>query len=156
MNYGELRKCGLTDDHSFYLAWCRMKYRCNDTSNEWYGGRGITYDPAWEEFRNFFNDMWSTWVKGLTLDRKDTNGNYYKNNCQWATWREQGQNKRQYKLDVRNTSGRKGVYYSTTRARWLAQVFENGRRRTLYAGTDYETACAVRAEWEVSSGKTLF
>jgi len=72
-----------------------MRRRCNDPKNNRYyayGGRGITYDPRWDQFLNFKADMEATWQLGLTLERKDTNGNYCKENCKWATRAEQMQN----------------------------------------------------------------
>lgn len=73
-----------------------MKGRCTDPkAPNWanYGGRGITFDPAWASFEKFLADMGEA-PTGLTLDRKDNNGNYEKSNCRWATMKEQHRNKR--------------------------------------------------------------
>ena len=83
--------------HPLYNSWYAMKRRCNNTS--WkqykdYGGRGITYAKAWESYESFAIDMFPTWKLGLTLDRMDNNGNYYKENCKWSSNKEQNSNKR--------------------------------------------------------------
>lgn len=83
-------------NHPMYKAWISMKQRCdNPKLPSWdrYGGRGITYDPRWSVFENFLNDMGER-PKGKTLDRKDNDGNYTKDNCRWATAKQQQNNTR--------------------------------------------------------------
>ena len=91
------KKALLPKDHSFYMAWTNMKTRCDNpksTQYKWYGGRGITYCEEWAEFENFYDDMFLNWEAGKTLDRKDNNDNYYKENCEWSTHKEQALNRR--------------------------------------------------------------
>ena len=79
-----------------YGIWQAMRARChNPNNNRWasYGGRGIIICPEWDSFEQFVADMGQA-PEGLTLDRKDVNGNYTPANCRWATWLEQAQNKR--------------------------------------------------------------
>jgi hypothetical protein len=82
-----------------YRSWCHLKERCDNKSfkrfKDW-GGRGITYDPRWNDFINFFNDMGEK-PSGKSIDRINNDGNYCKENCRWATPKEQANNKREYK-----------------------------------------------------------
>lgn len=82
---------------NLYNTWRAMKSRClnpNHISYMDYGGRGITIeDKRWLIFENFFKDMGNR-PKGFTLDRRDNNKGYYKENCRWTTMREQRINRR--------------------------------------------------------------
>lgn len=74
-----------------------MRGRCFNKKNKHfqdYGGRGITVCERWlKSFDNFLADMGSC-PKGLTLERRDVNGNYEPSNCFWASGLEQASNKR--------------------------------------------------------------
>lgn len=79
-----------------YTSWYNMKQRCTDKNNrayKWYGARGITYDPRWENFENFYADM-GRCPPDFTIERKDNNGNYNKENCVWLLKTEQNKNQR--------------------------------------------------------------
>lgn len=83
-----------------YQSWAHMISRCtNPNTNRYsiYGGRGISVDSEWmgkNGFNNFLKDMGERPSKQHSLDRKDNNGNYSKENCKWSTRIEQAQNKR--------------------------------------------------------------
>ena len=93
-----------------YNIWMGMKSRCDCPTNiayGRYGGRGVAYDPAWSNFKNFISDMVESYDERLTLDRVDPNGNYTKENCRWITQTLQTRNKG---MDSRNKTGVTGVY----------------------------------------------
>lgn len=74
-----------------------MKGRCNNKNDDRYtdyGGRGIKYDPKWEKFDGFWEDMEEGYADNLSLDRIDVNGDYTKENCRWATSKQQSRNMR--------------------------------------------------------------
>lgn len=81
-----------------YHIWKKMISRCFNAKNSSYndyGGRGITVCYEWAtSFNVFYNDMGSSPSMGHTLDRKNNDGNYCKENCRWATKTEQANNTR--------------------------------------------------------------
>ncbi len=79
-----------------YHSWACMVQRCTNpkrVSYKDYGGRGIRVCKRWLKFDNFLADMGER-PAGTSLDRRNTNGNYCKSNCRWATNKEQGTNTR--------------------------------------------------------------
>ncbi len=82
---------------SEYSIWRGIIGRCcneKHPSFKNYGGRGITICNEWKEsFENFYRDMGDRPIN-TTLDRKNNNLGYYKENCRWVDWKIQHRNKR--------------------------------------------------------------
>lgn len=111
---GHTRSCGCFHDETaakrfrthglsktrLYTIWASMIDRCCRAESEsfkYYGGRGINVCDRWRHsFENFLSDMGEC-PEGLTLERKDTNGNYEPDNCVWDTIEVQANNRRNNK-----------------------------------------------------------
>jgi hypothetical protein len=77
-----------------YRAFHKAKERCQNPKTKgysYYGGRGVKF--LFESFEQFFKEVGPR-PKGLTLDRKNPNGNYEPGNVRWADWHTQRVNQR--------------------------------------------------------------
>lgn len=83
---------------NLYHVWSSMKDRCRNKNNKYYeryGGRGISICEQWkEDFEEF--KKWSYengYTEGLSIDRRDNDGNYTPDNCRWVDQTTQNRNK---------------------------------------------------------------
>jgi hypothetical protein len=104
---GNTKSCGClhkeaVTKHGFrhlpeYNIWRGMLDRCYNTETAAYpryGGRGITMCDEWKEsFEAFYRDMGTRPSEDYSIDRKDNDKGYSKENCRWATSEEQMRNR---------------------------------------------------------------
>lgn len=131
------RTHGLTH-HPLYKVWQRMKGCTSSPSHQdypYYGGRGIRMCVEWrDDFTSFYK--WAIihgWEPGLEIDRKNTNGNYEPENCQFTDRIGQMRNTRRTRLITHNgktqsvvewaeeTGIRAGTIYNRLNSGWSVE-----------------------------------
>ena len=83
--------------HPAYTSWRSMINRCtnkNAADYKRYGEIGIKVCSRWLSVENFIEDMGSPPTDAHTIDRINPHKGYNKENCRWATRKEQARNKR--------------------------------------------------------------
>lgn len=152
LNRGEVSSCGCLGRSMFignrrthglsrgihkraYDAWLNAKRRCINPKvlyYERYGGRGIKMCERWlNSPANFLADMGDPPV-GTTLERKNNNGDYYPENCTWASRKEQANNRSTntmitydgVSLSLKTWAAVKGKNYHTLLARLAGGVID--------------------------------
>lgn len=144
------RKHDLSDSPE-YNSWSHMKERCYSESckdYENYGGRGIKVCKRWlESFENFYKDMGNRPDLTYSIDRIDVDGDYYPENCRWASKSEQNYNTR---IQKNNTSGRTGVSFNEKTNLWVARINVKGKAIFLGYFNSFENACEAREKAELN------
>lgn len=70
--------------------------RCNNKNDHnyiKYGAKGITVCDKWLTFEGFWEDMQKGYSDELSIDRIDNSKGYFKENCRWATNKQQVRNR---------------------------------------------------------------
>ena len=87
----------------FHRTWRGINQRTSDKTfpkYKSYGGRGIKCE--WGSFTEFLDDMYESYAqaskkygeKNISIERRDNNGNYCKENCIWIVNALQAKNRR--------------------------------------------------------------
>lgn len=95
-----LNKTHGASDTRAHNTWSGIIQRCTNPQTpqfEDYGGRGITVCEEWRDFANFLRDMGQP-PPGRSIERRDNSLGYCKENCCWATRKEQQRNRRVNRL----------------------------------------------------------
>lgn len=86
---------GMSHTH-LHNIWCGIHSRCHpEHGSHKYGKRGIKVCEEWSVFENFRDwALQNGYEEGLSIERKDVNGDYCPENCTWIPLSLQGRNKR--------------------------------------------------------------
>lgn len=80
--YAAKARCESPNNDSYYRYWWR-----------WIKMLRKTFEEFWKDMWDSYNEHIKTyWVDNTTLDRIDVNWDYCKDNCRWATWKQQYNN----------------------------------------------------------------
>ena len=122
-----------------YSSWASMMDRC-----EWgghkimysrYGAKGIRVCKEWHDFREFVKDMGDR-PKGTSIDRINNSLGYFKENCRWATRKQQSLNTtRTVKVMI---EGKQEVVYELSERLGISKTVI--RSRAVRRGNDYVAA----------------
>jgi hypothetical protein len=136
-----------------YFVWASMKARCHNPRHRAYkdyGARGIEVCERWRtSFEHFLHDMGFRPSDSIgrskseyTIERIDNTKGYGPENCRWATWREQMNNRR---------SNRNLTFQGTTMSTsaWARTVGlpPDAFRRRLKHGWSLEKALTTPHRW---------
>ncbi len=82
-----------TPIYAIYRSMMQRCYDQNSTAYDRYGARGINVCEKWQTFEGFYEDMGDK-PDGMSLERKDNDGDYCPENVVWATAKQQANNTR--------------------------------------------------------------
>ena len=131
-----------------YEAWGHIKQRCTNPKDKnfyHYGGRGITICDRWLKFENFLEDMGEKSEECLTIERKNNELGYFKENCCWDTRTAQRRNQR---LSKKNKTGVSGVHFAKKNKKYCVQIKVNYKRYYIGLYNTLEEAAIARKEAE--------
>lgn len=120
--HGEYRNGKASVEATAYHLMMSRCYNPNNQDFHNYGGRGIVVCHEWRlTIENFIRDMGRRPSQLHSLDRINSDGNYERQNCRWATRTEQSRNRRVVKLiafngevkTIRELSEMFGIKYGT-------------------------------------------
>ena len=136
-----------------YTCFMSMHSRCDSPtckSYPFYGGKGISICKEWATFEPF--QEWalaSGYSDNLTLDRKDTDGDYEPSNCRWATATTQVRNRNAFSG---GTSKYMSVSWNQQYSKWNATICIDYKAVQLGRFTDEVEAAKARDDYIIQNG----
>ena len=135
-----------------YSVWKEIRKRTNNPNHKnysLYGGRGITIDKRWNNFASFLQDMGERPSAKHSIDRVDSDGNYTKENCRWATQSVQVRNRR---ARASSNTGVQGV--TKLGNKYVVRIGFNYKEKQIGTYDFLEDAIFARKEAESKYWKT--
>ena len=144
---------GRKKETPLYVVWKGMKARCtnkNHNAYKYYGEKGVCVCDEWKFSFLSFSEwcLANNWVKGLHIDRIDSDGNYDPLNCRVVTIQENLAVGRLHKRHD-NKSGYVGVKYQKDGNGWVSQISIKSKRVHLGFFKSIEDAIKARVDAEI-------
>ena len=102
----------------------------------------------WKDITNYVKWAESTYVEGMTMDRKDNNKGYSPENCRWADASTQNTNQR---MSSKNISGFVGVFWNPLNKNWRASLRFKNKKIDLGSYKIKEDAVQARDNYIVEN-----
>lgn len=135
--------------YSIYKDMIRRCHNKNDkrkTGYIKYGAVGIAVCAEWRNDRILFFE-WSLkngYKDNLSIDRKDSYGNYSPDNCRWTDRNTQSRNTPKFKKGI---SGVRGVSFCKTSNRWRATISINNKSITIGRANTIKECAIIRNKY---------
>lgn len=117
--------CSSVREHRIWEGIIRRCSRPTDTSFKWYGAKGVSVCFSWADaingYGNFLKDMGKAPTPTSSIDRINNAKGYSKENCRWASRKEQNLNRRTtrwvlvngVRLCAKDAAAKLGIPYPT-------------------------------------------
>ena len=140
-----------------YDSWCNMKGRCHNKKHpryaEW-GGKGVTVCDEWlHDFKRFYEDMGPRPTPSHSIDRIDGKKGYSKENCRWATKKEQSENRPTW-VNIIEFNGEKKTISELAKVVGIARKSLYGRLESGWSIEEALTTKKLMSKRERRAGRT--
>jgi len=127
-----------------HVTWANMKRRClNPVGKEKTIYAGVKLCEAWMEYSAFRDwALTNGYTDALTIDRKDSSGDYEPSNCRFVGYETQSANR---KVTSKNKSGYVGVVFE--RGAWVSFIGWKRNRKYLGRFSDIHLALDARNKY---------